>query len=84
MAETEWVNSSLAPWLSVRNGRKAVDFYRAAFGAVEVYGLETDDEMVVVRLAVQGAGFWAPLGDRPAAKWSLRQYLQLLQPTVYP
>jgi hypothetical protein len=27
---------TIAPWLSVRNNAKAVEFYKAAFGAVEV------------------------------------------------
>ena len=43
--------------LSVRNGRAAVDFYKAAFAAVEVYRFGgTDDlEEVVAQLAVGGA-----------------------------
>lgn len=31
---------SIAPWLSVRNSAQAVDFYKSAFGATEVYRLE--------------------------------------------
>jgi PhnB protein len=31
---------SIVPWLSVRNGEQAVRFYKAAFGAAEVYRLE--------------------------------------------
>ncbi len=46
--------------LSVRNGRAAVDFYKAAFGAVEVYRFGgTDDlEEVVAQLAVGNSLFW--------------------------
>ena|SRR5450631_1301212 len=46
--------------LSVRNGRAAVDFYKAAFRAVEVYRFGgTDDlEEVVVQLAVGNSLFW--------------------------
>ena len=31
------LRTSLAPWLSVREAAKAIDFYKAAFGASEVY-----------------------------------------------
>jgi len=31
---------SIAPWLSVRNSAKAIDFYKFAFGAAEVFRLE--------------------------------------------
>jgi PhnB protein len=50
---------SLAPWLSVRNGVRAVAFYKSAFGASEVYRLPMpEDAGVVVRLSVSGAEFW--------------------------
>ena len=52
---------SIAPWLSVRNGANAVDFYKAAFGATEVFRLDAPDGGVVARLSVDGAEFW--LGD---------------------
>ena len=52
---------TIAPWLSVRNGAKAVDFYKAAFGAVEVFRIDAPDGAVVARLSVDGAEFW--LGD---------------------
>jgi PhnB protein len=52
---------SIAPWLSVRNGAKAVDFYKSAFGAAEVFRLDGPDGGVVARLSVDGAEFW--LGD---------------------
>jgi PhnB protein len=52
---------SLAPWLSVRNGAKAVDFYKTAFRATEVFRLDAPDGGVVARLSVDGAEFW--LGD---------------------
>src|SRR6266487_3371430 len=46
--------------LSVRNGRAAVDFYKAAFGAAEVYRFGgTDDlEEVVAQLSVGNSLFW--------------------------
>jgi PhnB protein len=46
--------------LSVRRGREAVDFYVAAFGAVEVFRVGgTDDEPAVVsQLALGGTHVW--------------------------
>lgn len=52
------VKSSIAPLLSVRNGARAVEFYKAAFGAVEVYRVEDPGGAVVSRLSVDGAEFW--------------------------
>jgi PhnB protein len=49
---------SIAPLLSVRNGARAVEFYKAAFGAVEVYRVEDPGGAVVSRLTVDGAEFW--------------------------
>ena len=55
------VSCSIAPWLSVRNSAQAVDFYKSAFGAVDVYRLEDRGGSVVARLSVDGAEFW--VGD---------------------
>ena len=52
------MKTTLAPWLSVRNGAGAVAFYQSAFGAVEVFHLEGDGGSVVSRLSIQGAEFW--------------------------
>ena len=49
---------SIAPMLSVRNGARAVEFYKAAFGATEVYRMEDPGGAVVSQLSVAGAGFW--------------------------
>ena len=49
---------SVAPWLSVRNSARAVEFYKSGFGAVEVYRLEDPGGGVVARLSVDGAKFW--------------------------
>jgi PhnB protein len=62
----EAVKASIAPWLSVRDAAQAVDYYRAAFGAVERYRLEDDTgRLVVAGLAVGAAGFW--IQDDPEA-----------------
>jgi PhnB protein len=52
------LSSSIAPWLSVRNSAQAVEFYKTAFGAIEVYRIEDPDGNVVARLSVNGAEFW--------------------------
>ena len=52
---------TIAPWLSVRKSAQAVDFYKKAFGATEVFRLDGPDGGVVARLSVEGAEFW--LGD---------------------
>ncbi len=49
---------SVAPWLSVRNGARAVEFYKSALGAREVFHLESPDGAVVARLSIDGAEFW--------------------------
>ena len=46
--------------LSVRDGRGAIDFYKTAFGAVEVYRFGGTDDLpdVVAQLAVGNSMFW--------------------------
>jgi PhnB protein len=50
--------TSIAPWLSVRNGAMAVGFYKAAFGAAEVYHMDGPDGSLIARLSVEGGEFW--------------------------
>ena len=52
------VGYSIAPWLTVGDSKKAVGFYKSAFGAIEVYRLEGPDGDLVARLSVNGAEFW--------------------------
>jgi PhnB protein len=52
------VSISIAPWLSVRNGARAIEFYKSAFGANEIYHIENPAGEVVSRLSVAGAEFW--------------------------
>jgi PhnB protein len=52
------VSCSIAPWLSVRDGARAVEFYKKAFGATEVYRLDVPGGGVVARLSVRGSEFW--------------------------
>jgi PhnB protein len=58
---------SIAPMLSVRHGAKAVDFYKAAFGATEAFRIDAPDGAVVCRLSVEGAEFWVA-DESPAHK----------------
>ncbi len=51
--------TSIAPWLSVDNCKKAVEFYIAAFNATESYRLDAPDGTpLVARLSIDGAEFW--------------------------
>ena len=44
--------------LSVRNGAKAIEFYKAAFGATELFRVDSENGEVVARLSVETAEFW--------------------------
>ncbi len=50
--------TALAPLLSVRRGGSAVEFYKRACGAEELFRIEDEKGEVVARLAVNGAEFW--------------------------
>jgi PhnB protein len=68
---TNSITPSLAPWLTVLDGPKAVDFYKRAFGATETYRLEDPGGGLIVRLSVGGhAEFWisggGPASDNPS------------------
>lgn len=57
-AASSSLQTSIVPWLSLRNSAKAVEFYKSAFGAIEVYKLDGEGKGVVARLSVDGAEFW--------------------------
>ena len=50
--------TTIAPMLSVRNGARAIEFYKAAFGAGELFRLDSESGAVVARLSVGAAEFW--------------------------
>jgi PhnB protein len=52
----------LHPGVSVRESAKAVEFYKAAFAAVENYRLDVPGGGLVVRLSVCSAEFWVSDG----------------------
>ena len=60
---------SVSPQLSVRRGRAAIEFYVAAFGAVEIHRVGGTDEHedVVAQLSVGNASFWVS-DESPAHK----------------
>jgi PhnB protein len=49
--------TSISSMLSVRNGAKAIEFYKAAFGAAELFRVG-DENAVVSQLSVGGGEFW--------------------------
>lgn len=52
---------SIAPMLSVRGGARAVAFYKAAFGAREIFCVEDPGGAVVAQMAIGATDFW--VGD---------------------
>ncbi|MHB1936620.1 MAG: VOC family protein [Acidobacteriaceae bacterium] len=48
--------TSISPLLNVRDGAAAIEFYKAAFGAVVLS--RVDEGSVVAQLSVDGAKFW--------------------------
>jgi PhnB protein len=81
----EPIKTSIAPWLSVSRATEAVDYYKAAFGAVEQYRLEDDEGSVVVaQLAIEGADFWLQqdVDSSPASldRQSVRMILTVADP----
>jgi PhnB protein len=66
------VQTSVSPELSVRRGREALEFYKAAFGAVEIYrvGGTAEDEDVVAQLSVGNATFWVSDESSPNKNFS--------------
>lgn len=49
---------SVAALLSVRRGPQAIDFYRRAFGARELFRFDAPDGTVVAQLAIGQSDFW--------------------------
>ncbi len=50
--------TSISPMLSVRRGAKAVEFYKAAFGAGELFRMDNEKGEVVAQLSVGSCEFW--------------------------
>jgi PhnB protein len=87
MTGPESFDTTIAPWLAVRDAQEAVGFYGSAFGAVETYRLDDDHGRVAVaRLSVDGAEFWVQ--DDPDASLaapglgSVRMILSVADPSA--
>jgi len=50
--------TSVSPMLSVRRGAKAIEYYKAAFGAEELFRIGDEEKGVVAQMSVGGAEFW--------------------------
>ena len=50
--------ANVAPWLHVRLGAEAVEYYTAAFGAVELHRHSNESGEIVAQLSVDGEEFW--------------------------
>jgi PhnB protein len=63
---------SVSPELSVRRGREAIEFYKAALGAVEIYrvGGTAENEDVVAQLSVGNSSFWVSDESPPNENFS--------------
>ena len=65
-AAAEPFQATIAAWLPVPDGPRALAYYQAAFGAVERYTLTDDNGRVVVaRLTVGGAELWLGEDSEP-------------------
>ena len=52
------IKTSVSPMLSVRRGKEAIAFYKAAFGAQELFAIESPDGAVVAQLSIGNSSFW--------------------------
>jgi PhnB protein len=78
---TQSTTAKIAPWLSVADVTRAVEYYKAAFGALELERLEDEaGSAVVAQLSIGGADFWVQqdeetnphaLGDRSPVRMIL-------------
>jgi PhnB protein len=82
---SESSDTNIAPWLSVSNAAEAIDYYKSALGAIELYRLEEGDgKVAVAQLSVRGADFWIQEdpGSSPESvgKLSVRMILTVKDP----
>jgi PhnB protein len=76
------VSTSIAPWLTVPDGPSALEFYKAAFGAIERYRLEDErGRVVVAQLLIDQADFWfSEDSDATSASGPVRMLLTVDDP----
>ena len=64
---TQPTKNSLAPWLEISDGPRALAFYKSAFDAEETYRYDNPEGGFVVRLNANGAEFWLSYeGPKPS------------------
>jgi PhnB protein len=61
---------TIAPMLSVRHGSRAVAFYKAAFGAHELFFIDAPHGAVFAEVAVGSAKFWVADESPPHKNFS--------------
>lgn len=68
MGDNQHSRTTIAPWIAVNDGPKAVEYYTQAFGAEERYRLDDEESgrVIVARLAIGDAEFWVQ--DDPEAQ----------------
>jgi PhnB protein len=52
------LQTTIAPLLGVQGGAGAIEFYKQAFGAEELFRVEDGQGRVVASLSIDGAPFW--------------------------
>ncbi|AXY78473.1 VOC family protein [Paraflavitalea soli] len=52
------IPTSITPFLVVRNGGAAIEFYTSALGALELFRFTGPDGKLVAKLGIEGAMFW--------------------------
>jgi PhnB protein len=50
--------TTVAPLLAVRKGKRAIEFYKAAFGAVELFRTVSEDGNIAARMSIGQSEFW--------------------------
>ena len=80
---TEPAKASIAAWLSVADGPRALHYYQAAYGATERYRFEEEGRVVIAQLAVDDADFWLqedPDASPRGGEGSIRMILTVEDP----
>ncbi len=55
------ITTAITPFLTVKDGAKAIEFYTTGLGAAEIARYSRPDGKLTAKLAIEGAEFW--VGD---------------------
>lgn len=58
MRDGQSSSADVVPNLLVRGGKAAIEFYKSAFGAIELFRVESSGGTVFAEMAIQGARFF--------------------------